>query len=74
VGDSYLDIKDTFSKNFITSTSQTHGLSDLEGTNGCETRFFFSRGTFSVEDGIATHFWEDSWLGETPLATQYASL
>jgi hypothetical protein len=41
---------------------------------GVKLDFFFSRGAFFVEEGIAMHFWEDSWLGETPLATQYASL
>jgi hypothetical protein len=35
---------------------------------------FFSRGVFRVGNGANTHFWEDSWLGETPLATQYQSL
>jgi hypothetical protein len=35
---------------------------------------FFQRGSFVVGDGIKTRFWEDTWLGDTPLATQYPSL
>jgi hypothetical protein len=35
---------------------------------------FFQRGSFVVRDGMKTRFWEDTWLGDTPLATQYPSL
>jgi hypothetical protein len=35
---------------------------------------FFKRGSFTVGDGASTCFWEDIWLGETPLTTQYSSL
>ena len=35
---------------------------------------FFSRTKFIVGNGISTRFWEDTWLGETPLALQYPSL
>lgn len=34
----------------------------------------FERGSFVVGNGQSTRFWEDKWLGETPLADQYASL
>jgi hypothetical protein len=35
---------------------------------------FFSRGVFKVGNGLATRFWEDTWLGDVPLAQQYPSL
>jgi hypothetical protein len=34
----------------------------------------FKRGSFTVGDGMKTRFWEDTWLGDTPLNIQYASL
>jgi hypothetical protein len=34
---------------------------------------FFSRGSFTVGNGLKTRFWEDTWLGDTPLAKQYPS-
>ena len=35
---------------------------------------FFNRTKFIVGDGNDTRFWEDTWLGETPLALQYPTL
>uniref|UniRef100_A0A453GLK2 Reverse transcriptase zinc-binding domain-containing protein n=1 Tax=Aegilops tauschii subsp. strangulata TaxID=200361 RepID=A0A453GLK2_AEGTS len=35
---------------------------------------FFNRTKFIVGDGDNTRFWEDTWLGDTPLALQYPSL
>jgi hypothetical protein len=35
---------------------------------------FFQRGSFIVRDDMKIRFWEDTWLGDTPLATQYPSL
>ena len=35
---------------------------------------FFSRGYFKIGDGANTRFWEDTWLGDSPLASQYPSL
>jgi hypothetical protein len=35
---------------------------------------FFHRTKFIIGNGNSTRFWEDTWLGETPLATQYPSL
>ena len=35
---------------------------------------FFDRGCFRVGNGEQTRFWEDTWLGDKPLATQYPSL
>ena len=35
---------------------------------------FFSRGLFKVNNGKGTRFWEDIWLGDTPLQQQYTSL
>jgi hypothetical protein len=35
---------------------------------------FFERGLFKVGDGVQTHFCEDTWLGNNPLAAQYPSL
>ena len=35
---------------------------------------FFKRGKFVVGNGQATRFWEDTWLGEDPLASQYPLL
>uniref|UniRef100_A0A452YDR5 Reverse transcriptase zinc-binding domain-containing protein n=1 Tax=Aegilops tauschii subsp. strangulata TaxID=200361 RepID=A0A452YDR5_AEGTS len=35
---------------------------------------FFHRTKFIVGNGTITRFWEDTWLGETPLAIQYPSL
>jgi hypothetical protein len=34
---------------------------------------FFSRGSFNVGNGMDTRFWDDSWLGDKPLAQQYPS-
>jgi hypothetical protein len=33
-----------------------------------------SRGSFVIRDGMKNRFWEDTWLGDTSLATQYPSL
>jgi hypothetical protein len=35
---------------------------------------FFARGFFEIGNGNQTRFWEDVWLGDRPLATQYPSL
>ena len=35
---------------------------------------FFNRTKFIIGNGTNTRFWEDTWLGETPLALQYPSL
>ena len=35
---------------------------------------FFQRGSFRVGNGQSTRFWEDTWLGDTPLADQYSML
>jgi hypothetical protein len=35
---------------------------------------FFRRGFFKVGTGDSVRFWEDIWLGNTPLAQQYPSL
>jgi hypothetical protein len=35
---------------------------------------FFERGSFNVGNGESIRFWEDTWLGGTPLAHQYPSL
>ena len=35
---------------------------------------FFRRVKFRVGNGNNTRFWEDIWLGDTPLAVQYPSL
>lgn len=35
---------------------------------------FFRRAKFVVGNGTTTRFWEDTWLGEMPLALQYPSL
>ena len=35
---------------------------------------FFSRGFFNIGDGKNTRFWEDTWIGGTPLSTQYLTL
>jgi hypothetical protein len=35
---------------------------------------FFHLGSFNVGDGNSTRFWEDVWLGDTPLSEQYPSL
>src|SRR6187399_2296217 len=37
-------------------------------------RTFFNRCKFLVGNGRSTRFWEDTWLGDTPLAMQYPSL
>ena len=34
---------------------------------------FFNRGYFKIGDGVSTRFWEDTWLGNTPLQSQYPS-
>ena len=35
---------------------------------------FFNRIKFIVGNGNTTRFWEDTWLGETPLELQYPPL
>jgi hypothetical protein len=35
---------------------------------------FFNRGSFNVGNREETRFWEDTWLGNKPLAEQYPSL
>jgi hypothetical protein len=35
---------------------------------------FFKRGFFRVGDGTSVRFWEDVWMGDTPLSHQYPSL
>ena len=35
---------------------------------------FFNRTKFIVGNGTTTRFWEDTWLGDTPLVLQYPSL
>jgi hypothetical protein len=35
---------------------------------------FLSMGTFILHDGRQIRFWEDSWLGTTPLNIQYPNL
>jgi hypothetical protein len=35
---------------------------------------FFSMGNFILHDGRQIRFWEDSWLGTTPLKIQYLNL
>ena len=36
--------------------------------------YFFIRGHFKVFNGLETRFWQDTWLGYTPLAPQYLLL
>lgn len=35
---------------------------------------FFNKRKFIIGDGRTTRFWDDTWLGETPLALQYLTL
>ena len=35
---------------------------------------FFNRTKFIVGNSTTTRFWEDTWLGDTPLALQYPTL
>jgi hypothetical protein len=35
---------------------------------------FFKHGSFVVNNGMSARFWEDTWLGNRPLADQYPSL
>ena len=35
---------------------------------------FFKRGSFIIGNGENAQFWEDVWLGTSPLAEQYPSL
>ena len=35
---------------------------------------FFDRGSFAVGNGQGTRFWEDAWIGDTPLSRQYPTL
>ena len=38
------------------------------------TRDFLRFGTFLIKDGSQVRFWEDSWLGNSPLCDQYPQL
>ena len=53
--------------------TEAYRLSILEGSYGGKNRFF-KRGSFVVDNGLQTRFWEDTWLGNKPLAVQYPSL
>jgi hypothetical protein len=35
---------------------------------------FFERGSFTIGNGEEARFWEETWLGSSPLAQQYPSL
>jgi hypothetical protein len=35
---------------------------------------FLVRGSFILGDGASIKFWEDTWLGDRPLVSQYPSL
>jgi hypothetical protein len=35
---------------------------------------FFERASFTIGNGESTRFWEDTWMGNLPLAQQYPSL
>jgi hypothetical protein len=35
---------------------------------------FFSRGSFKIGNGHMARFWEDTWLGDLPLAILYPSI
>jgi hypothetical protein len=35
---------------------------------------FFERGKFKIGNRVETRFWEETWLGNSPLAHQYPSL
>jgi hypothetical protein len=35
---------------------------------------FFKHGSFAVNNGMSARFWEDTWLGNRPLADQYPFL
>jgi hypothetical protein len=37
-------------------------------------KFLFHYGTFSIKDGSQIRFWEDSWLGNSPLSEQFSAL
>ena len=37
-------------------------------------KYFFRYGSFLIKDGSKIRFWEDKWLGETPLALQSPTL
>jgi hypothetical protein len=36
--------------------------------------YFFEQGSFTLGNAVNAHFWEDTWLGNSPLAHQYPSL
>ena len=35
---------------------------------------FFNLGFYKIGDGLTTSFWEDIWIGDSPLSHQYSSL
>ena len=37
-------------------------------------QLMFNRTKVVIGNGATTHFWEDAWLGDSPLAIQYPSL
>jgi hypothetical protein len=45
----------------------------LEGPYESKRRFL-AEGNFKIGNRVDTRFWEDTWLGNSPLATQYPSL
>jgi hypothetical protein len=58
---------------FSRGAGKTHGLPFLERVKN-QKETFSKFGSFRVGDGEGTRFWEDSWLGDAPLASQYPSL
>jgi hypothetical protein len=77
-------IRKVFGNNcFLTSTLVTRHtlkykpipLIRLFGRNSWGTKNdSFQRGYFVVGDGMRNRFWEDPWLGDTPLVSQYPNL
>jgi hypothetical protein len=68
-----LHIKYLQKKTLLQVTAKPIDSPFLKGNMGVKEAFF-SRGSFVVGDGKSTRFWEDTWLGDNPLANQYPSL
>jgi hypothetical protein len=61
------------SKKISQSACKTYRFPFLERVDASKG-IFFRFGSFHVGDGEGTRFWEDTWLGAEPLASQYPSL
>jgi hypothetical protein len=66
-----------FSSTFNTAPSRptpSGAAGTWEPPSTSSKTYVFDRGSFTIGNGESTRFWEDTWMGNLPLAQQYPSL